>query len=155
MKKLSLSLLCLMAAGQLLFAEALPASKDPAVQEKADKQMQMQNTEVVRVVVEELSKKLPQKVDKYTTFTNIRAKDLNLIYTYEINTGAKSDEAVKKEDRSRMKQGVTYGVCRTSKRFLDSKIVLTYRYTSAKSKNELFKFVITPKECADIWAGLK
>jgi len=155
MKKLSISILCLIAAGQLLFAKALPASNDPAMQEKADKQMQLQNSEVINAAIEAYGKNLPQKIDKYTTFTKVHADGLTLIRTYEINTGAKSDEAVRAEDKSRMKEAIFYGVCTTSKRFLDSNINLTYLYLSAKSKEELFRFEITPKKCANIWAGLK
>lgn len=155
MKKLSISIICLVATSQLLFSKVLPESKDPAIQKQADKQIQMQNKAVIKAAVEAFGKNLPQKIDKYTTFIDVKAQDLNLIRIYEINTGAKSDDAVRKEDRSRMEQGITYGVCTTSKRFLDSNITLTYQYISEKSKNELFKFVITPKTCVDIWAGLK
>ena len=155
MKKLSLSILCLITASQLLFAEALPASKDPAVQKNADKQIKLQNVKVMEAAIEAYSKNLPQKVDDYTTFTKVHSEGLTLIRTYEINTGAKSDDAVRAEDKSRMNEAVIYGVCTTSKRFLDSNINLTYLYKSAKSKEELFRIEITQKNCFDIWAGLK
>ncbi len=155
MKKITLSILTFIAASQLLFAEALPASKDPAVQQKADKQIKMQNSEVVKSVVEELSKKVPQKVDKFTTFTKIANEGLTLIYTYEINAPAKSDDEIRAKDRTRMEEAVEYGVCTRSKRFLESNIALTYLYVSAKSKEELFRFEFTAKTCAKVWASLK
>ena len=170
MKKITLSILSFIAASQLLFAEALPASKDPAVQKKADKQIKMQNSEVVKSVVDELSKKVPQKVDKFTTFTKIANEGLTLIYTYEINAPAKSDDEIRAKDRTRMEyvpaqiqgivltrmeKAVVYGVCTRSKRFLESNISLTYLYVSAKSKEELFRFEFTPKTCAEVWASLK
>jgi len=155
MKKITLSILSLIAASQLLFAEALPASKDPAMQKQADKQIKMQNSEVVKSVIAELSKKVPQKVDKFTTFTKIENEGLTLIYTYEINAPAKSDDEIRAKDRTRMEEAVVYGVCTRSKRFLESDISLTYLYVSAKSKEELFRFEITPKSCSEVWASLK
>ncbi len=109
-----------------------------------------QNREIIKMVVDEISKTLPQTVDKYTEITKIRDKNLTLIYTFEINTAAKSDEAVKKEDRSRMEKSVTKGVCQSSKRFLDAGINLSYEYFSASSKKELFSFQMTQKICKGI-----
>lgn len=155
MRKITLSIFTLLTASQLLFSEALPASKDPLMQEKADSQIKMQNTEVIKAVVLELSKKVPQKVDKFTTFTKISNKGLNLIYTYEINAPAKSDDEIRAKDRTRMEKAVIYGVCTRSKRFLESDISLTYLYLSAQSKEELFRFEITPEKCSEIWKNLK
>lgn len=102
------------------------------------------------MVVEEISKTLPQKVDKYTDMTNIRDENLTLIYTFEINTGSKSDEVVKKEDKPRMEKAITKGVCQSSKRFLDANVTLTYEYMSATSKEELFAFTMTQKTCSEL-----
>jgi len=110
-------------------------------------QMQKQNREIVKLASEEISKTLPQKVDSYTTLMRVEGKDTTLIYTFEINTGAKSDEAVRKEDRERMKKAVTTGICDSSKRFLDSEINISYLYISAKSKAELFRFDVTQADC--------
>jgi hypothetical protein len=109
-----------------------------------------QNKKIIKMVVEEISKNLPQKVDKYTQITNIRDENLTLIYTFEINTGVKSDEAVKKEDELRMKKNITKGVCQSSKRFLDSGVTLTYKYMSASTKKELFTFTMTQKLCSEL-----
>jgi len=140
---------------QLLAVNNLPATSDPVMKEKADKQIKLQNHTVLNSAVAAFKKNLPQKVDNYTTFTDVKAEGLTLIKIFEINTGAKSDEMVQKEDMSRMEQGVKYGVCTTSKRFLDSDINLTFLYKSAKSKVELFKFEFSAKDCANIWAGLE
>ena len=110
-------------------------------------QMQKQNREIVKLASEELSKTLPQKIDNYTTLMSVEGKGTTLIYTFEINTGAKSDDAVRKEDRERMQKAVTAGICDSSKRFLDSKITISYLYISANSKAELFRFDVTQAEC--------
>lgn len=114
------------------------------------KEMQSQNKEIVKLVVEEISKTLPQTVDKYTKFVNIQSENSTLIYTFEINTGSKSDEYVKKEDHSRMKEAVTIGVCNSSKRFLDAQIDISYIYTSAKTSSPLFQFDITQRNCFEL-----
>ncbi|MEA3492492.1 MAG: hypothetical protein U9R27_11395 [Campylobacterota bacterium] len=111
------------------------------------KEMQKQNREIVKLASEEISKTLPQKIDEYTTLMSVGGKDTTLVYKFEINTGAKSDETVKKEDRTRMKQAVTNGICHSAKRFLDAQIDISYIYISAKSKAELFRFDITQAEC--------
>jgi len=111
------------------------------------KEMQKQNREIVKLSSEEISKTLPQTIDKYTVLTTVEGKDNTLIYTFEINTGAKSDEAVKKEDRTRMQQAVTTGICQSAKRFLESQINISYVYISANTKAELFRFDITQADC--------
>jgi len=109
-----------------------------------------QNSQIIKMVVSEISKSLPQKVDKYTTMTTIRDENLTLIYTFEINTGSKSDEAVIKEDKPRMQKAVTKGVCQTSQKFLDADITLAYEYKSATTQKELFTFLITKERCKEI-----
>ena len=116
-------------------------------QEYPVEKIREQNTKIIKMVVEEISKSLPQKIDRYTTMKKIHDENLTLIYTFEINTGAKSDEAVKKEDRPRMERAVTKGVCQSSKRFLDSGISLAYEYLSASTQKELFTFLMTQEIC--------
>jgi succinate dehydrogenase flavin-adding protein (antitoxin of CptAB toxin-antitoxin module) len=106
-----------------------------------------ENKIIIKMVVDEISKKLPQKVDNYTTLIKIRDEELTLIYTFEINTGAKSDEAIIKEDKARMKRIVSKGICQSSKRFLDAGVTLSYEYLSASTKQELFTFSMNEKEC--------
>ncbi len=148
MKKILLPLILL---GTVSAFSAETPSADPAVQAKANQQMKLQNKNVIKHVIDEISTKLPQTVDKYTTFTNISSEDLTLVYTYEINTGAKSDEAVKSEDGPRMEPYIKKGICQSSKRFLESDIAIKYVYKSAVSKNELFAFKVDKKDCKAVW----
>ncbi|WP_294951466.1 hypothetical protein [Sulfurovum sp.] len=138
------------ALGTLLFTQAGFAVQQIMQKELPLTKMQQQNRTIVKMASEELSKDLPQKIDQYTTLMKIEGKQESLIYIFEINTGAKSDEAVQKEDRTRMQKAVTRGVCHTSKRFLDADITIVYRYLSAKSKKELFHFDISKGNCTYI-----
>ena len=155
MNKIGFLMGLVISATTLFAVNDLPATSDPLMKEKADKQIKLQNKEVLKSAVAAYRKNLPQRVDKYTTFTRVESQGLTLIRIYEINTGAKSDEMVRQEDKSRMQEAVKYGVCTTSKRFLDSNIALTYLYKSAKSKAELFRFEFSSKDCINIWAGLE
>jgi len=112
--------------------------------------MREQNRQIIKMVVEEISKTLPQKVDKYTSMTKIADENLTLIYTFEINTEAKSDESVRKKDKPRMEKAVTKGVCQSSKRFLDAGITLNYSYLNASTQKELFTFSINQKKCKEL-----
>ena len=116
-------------------------------QEMSTDEMKKQNRIIVKLASEEMSKTLPQNIDKYTTLQKVEGKDTKLIYIYEINTGAKSDESIRNEDRSRMQQAVTNGICKSSKRFLDAKIDIAYLYRSATSKEKLFVFNVSKKDC--------
>ena len=109
-----------------------------------------QNREIIKMVVKEISKDLPQKVDRYTTMSKIRDENLTLIYTFEINTGAKSDKAVIKEDKPRMQKAISRGICQSSKRFLEAGVTLSYEYISASSKKELFTFTMNQKKCKEL-----
>jgi hypothetical protein len=143
MKKILLSVALLMICTQGSFSE------EPKMQMRELPQAEMikQNKEIVALAAKELSKTLPQTIDTYTQLVKVEAIDSTLLYRYEINTGAKSDETVQKEDRTRMKEAVTYGICRSSKRFLDAQINISYLYLSSKSKVELFRFDVTKADC--------
>jgi len=119
-------------------------------QEYPLEKMKEQNQQIIKMVVKEISKTLPQKVDKYTNMTQIADKNTTLIYTFEINTKPKSDESVRKEDKPRMEKAVTKGVCQSSKRFLDSGITLNYAYLNASTKKELFTFSINQQKCKEL-----
>jgi len=157
MKKGSLFLLLVILSVQTLFGansveqkQVVKATDAPNLNIRSDsnvQELQVQNRKIIGLVVEELSKDLPKKIDQYTEFVGITNDDLTLIYIFEINTGGKSDETVQKEDQSRMQQAVTQGVCRSSKRFLDAQINISYLYKSAKSKAKLFQFDITQADC--------
>jgi hypothetical protein len=135
----------------LMANEPTPSRPEQAViikQQDVDLNL-FQNKEVLKMAVEELSKSVPQKVDEYTTLVDVTSRDSTLVYVCEINTGAKSDEAVRKEDNDRMKRAITRGTCNTSQRFLNSGISLSYLYRSAKTKEKLFQFDVSKKDCPD------
>jgi len=116
-------------------------------QEFPKEELQKQKSTIASMVVQEIAKTLPQKVDKYTTLVSIKNEKATLVYTFEINSGAKSDEAIIKEDHSRMQKAVTKGVCQSSSKFLEAGINTRYIYRSAKSKQTLFVFDITQDKC--------
>jgi len=132
----------------LLLSISLVAS-EPKVKtgEFPAEEMKKQNIEIAKLVAQEISETLPHIIDSYTTMTDIRNDDTTLVYTFEINTGVKSDETVRNEDKSRMKQAVTNGVCQSSSKFLAAGINTSYIYISAKTKANLFRFDITQKDC--------
>ena len=136
MKKSILLMVGLSVLGNNLLADANLAEK-----------IKFQNNKVVKLAAEEISKQLPQKVDKYTQLVKIVGKDESLLYTFEIDTGSKSDDTVIKEDKSRMKKAITKGICTSSIRFLKSGIDISYIYASSKSKKALFRFDVSMKDC--------
>jgi len=140
-------ILSLFVFNDFLFAKNMPVRN----QDVSPAQLQKQNTEIVQLVAKEESKNLPQKIDKYTTITSIKAKGTALIYTFEINAAPKSDEAVIKEDHSRMQKAVTRGVCKNSRRFMNAQIKKIYVYKSAVSKRKLFEFVIDQDACIKLF----
>lgn len=117
--------------------------------DKMDEAVKSQNRELLKMVVEDISKQIPQKIDDYTTLSGIKSVDQTLIYIYEINTGVKKDEAVRRDDEPRMRQAVTLGTCRSSQRFLNNGIDITYIYNNAVTKNELFRFHVSKKVCEE------
>ncbi len=128
---------------QNLFAQNTPIQYQDVSQAK----MQEQNKEIASMAAKELSKNLPQKIDQFTTLQTIQNKNTALLYTFLINDPKKSDEAIIKQDHSRMKKVVVDGICKTSKRFLQAGINISYIYLSAKSKKVLFRFDITKEQC--------
>ena len=114
------------------------------------KEMKKQNREITRLTALSISKDLPHTIDKYTTLTKVVNKDTTLVWTFEINTGSKSDKSVQEKDHSRMKKAVTEGICQSSSKFLAAGINTTYIYISAKTKTKLFQFDITRKDCLGI-----
>jgi len=134
----------------LVVLTQLSLSEGIKQQDVSPAQMQKQNKQIAQLAATAMNKTVPQTIDKYTTLTKVEAKETTILYTYEINTGAKSDEAVQKEDRTRMKEAVTYGICQSSKRFLDAKINISYQYISTKSKAKLFRFDVSQSNCLNI-----
>lgn len=149
-KKLFLAFTIAIFSNQSILADSQLPIKN---QDVSPEQLESQNKEISKLVAEELSKNLPQEVDKYTKLTKVDSKEANIIYTFEINTGAKSDKAVQKEDHSRMKEAVTRGVCKSSKRFMDAQITIKYIYLSSKSKTKLFQFDINQAICFKLFGN--
>jgi len=143
MKKMILIVIMLMSS---LYALEMKTETREFPSEK----MKSQNKQIVQMAVKEISKTLPQRVDKYTEFVDIKAQDTNILYYFEINTGSKSDESVRKNDKKRMEAAVTKGICQSSKNFLKANINISYIYISAKTKKELFQFNITQEDCIGI-----
>lgn len=143
MKKLLLLFTIITALTQSLVAKDLPVRN----QDVSPEQLRKQNKEIAQLAANELSKNLPQVVNKYTTIVSIKAVNKTLVHTYEIKTGAKSDEAIRKEDRSAWEKVFIENVCARSKRFLDAQVELSYVYTSAISKEKLFQFDVTQIKC--------
>lgn len=141
MKKSLIALGIITTLSQSALAEGIQQQDLPVAE------MQKQKKEIVKMASEEIAKTLPQTVDKYTVLTKVEGKESTMVYTFEINTGAKSDEAVKKEDRTRMQKAVTTGICQYSKRFIDAEINISYIYIGAKSKAELFHFDVSKADC--------
>ncbi len=112
-------------------------------------QIAKQNKIIVKMAAEEMSKTLPQTVDKYTALVSVKADGTTLEYSFDINTGAKSDNTVIMEDKKRMKKAIIIGICRSSLRFLEGDINIKYIYQSAKSKKELFNFLVTKQDCPE------
>jgi hypothetical protein len=112
--------------------------------------MKSQNREIIKLAAAEMSKSLPNVIDRYTKLISVETDNTTLVYIYEIDTTPKNDETVKKEDHSRMQEAVTRGTCKSSKRFLEADISLRYIYKSANTKSELFRFNINQESCFKI-----
>jgi len=145
MKNILFTTILLALISQISFAQDLKMRTE----EFPKKELRSQNKDIVQLVSKEISSTLPQKIDNYTTLVSVEGINTTLVYTFEINTGSKSDEAVKNKDRSRMKRAVTKGVCQSSSKFLEAGINTSYIYASAKSKAHLFQFDITQKDCTN------
>ena len=113
---------------------------------KIDK-MRAQNLNVVKKAVEGIRETLPQKVDTYTQMVSIDSKGTALIYTFEVDAGSKSDEALKKDGQTRMAPAIRKGICTDSKRFLQSDITITYRYLNKATQNEILKVRMNKIQC--------
>ena len=125
------------------FAQDLKLRTD----EFPDKEMKSQSKEIIQLASASISQTLPQVVDKYTTLVSVKGVGTTLLYTFEINTGSKSDQTVRDEDRSRMKRAVTQGICQSSSKFLIAGVNTSYIYVSSKTKAHLFQFDISLKDC--------
>lgn len=146
MRRLLLSIMMILTLSP--FTNATEVIKDG--KEYPLEKLREQNHKIIRMVVEEVSKNLPQKVNKYTQMTKVRDEKLTLIYTFEINASPKSDETVRKEGKAKMEKNVSKGICQSSKRFLDAGVTISYEYISASTKKELFTFTLNQKICKEL-----
>ena len=144
MNKALITLATTLVVAQSGFCSAIGQQELPVAQ------LKKQNKTLVQLAATEINKTLPQTVDKYTRLIKVEGKETTMLYTFEINTGSKSDETVQKEDRTRMKKAITHGICKSSKRFLDAQINIAYLYISAKSKAKLFRFDVSQSDCANM-----
>ncbi len=139
----------LLLAGMLAWAAPVKPFT-PSLQLGGDMSVDMlhkQNLAVVRKAVEGLRQTLPQKVDAYTTLVGVDSNGTQLIYTFEVDGGPKSDETLRKEGRERMAPRVKEGICKSAERFLRSGISIRYRYLSHTSKAEILQVDVTEKDC--------
>ena len=109
-----------------------------------------QNVELVAKAVEGLRKTLPQKIDAATTLVAVDGMGTELTYTFEVDGGPKSDEALRQEGQERMRPAVEAGICRSAKRFLDSGIEIVYRYLSKMSKREILHVKMNQEKCRNL-----
>ena len=138
----------LLLAAIFIFCITLPLSAQDTEAEK----IRSQNIQVVKMAAKELSVELPKKVDEYTSLVSIDAKGENLIYTFEIDTGVKKDETIIAEAKERkMGERILRGICRSSKRFIESGIDISYVYRSAAGKGRLFRFDADRKVCESLY----
>ena len=109
--------------------------------------MRAQNLNVVKKAVEGIRETLPQKVDAYTKMVGVDSKNTELIYTFEVDAGPKSDETLKKDGQRRMTSVIKRGICSDAKRFLQSDITITYRYLNKTTQNEILKVTMNKEAC--------
>ncbi len=110
-----------------------------------------QNRQILQMMQSELSKGLPKKIDTYTTLVGVDVEDQTLVYLYTINTGAKSDASVRREDMPRMKEAIVQGECRRSKIHFENGMDIEYRYRNALSNAELFRIHISFDNCQQFY----
>lgn len=146
MKQHFLQYTLLLCVASALYAKALPMQ----AQEFPKEEMIKQNIEIASLAAQAMSKNLPKKIDKYTTLLSVKNDTTTLVYTFAINSGAKSDATIQKEDHSKMQKAVTVGVCKSAQRFLQAGIDTAYVYVSAKTKKLLFRFDITQDKCRNL-----
>ena len=145
------SLVVFSAMQTLLFAHEAPLTPfKPKLQTAGDisvEKIREQNLNVVKKAVEGIGETLPQKVDRYTTLTGIDSNGTQLIYIFEVDGGIRSDEALREDGKKRMAPVVKEGICKSSKRFLQSDIDIRYRYLSKATKHEILRVDVSKEDC--------
>jgi len=133
---------------------ALPQEKfQPKLQigsELSIDKLKEQNLNIVQKAVEGIRENLPQKVDAFTQIVAIDSNGTKLIYTFEVQSGPQSDEAMR-EKGIQMAPRIKKGICLSSKRFLQADISIRYRYVSSAGKSEILVVDVDKNSCEDIW----
>jgi len=145
----SVRILLFAAVSTLLATAQVTKPFNPQIQMGGDlsaDKMRAQNLNVVKKAVEGMRETLPQKVDEYTQLVAIDGNGTRLIYTFEVNTGAKSDETMRKEG-AKMAPRILEGICRSAERFMDADISLTYRYISSATRTEVLRVDADKSKC--------
>lgn len=136
---------------------ALPLEKfQPKLQvgsELSPDKLKEQNLNVVQKAVEGIRETLPQKVDDFTNIVAIDSNGTKLIYTFEVQSGPQSDEAMRQKGE-KMAPRIKEGICMTSKRFLQADISIKYRYISSATQKEILSVDVDKYQCDDAWSGL-
>ena len=107
-----------------------------------------QNLIVVQKAVEGIRETLPQKVDKFTQFIAIDSNSTRLIYTFAVDAGPKTDEALRAKGK-KMAQRIFKGMCGSADRFIQADISLTYRYVNKATQTEILRVDADKKLCPE------
>ena len=147
--KTPLRILLLASATAILAGAQVTKPFNPQLQMGGDlsvDKMREQNVNVVKKAVEGLRETLPQKVDDYTQLVAIDGNGTRLTYTFEVNTGTKSDETMRKEG-TKMAPRILEGICRSAERFMEADIALTYRYINSATHTEVLRVDADKSKC--------
>jgi hypothetical protein len=148
MKTVTLIALALAALTAAPHAEVMKKF-NPQIQTGGDlsvDKMREQNLIVVQKAVEGIRQDLPQKVDKFTKLIAVDSNATQLIYTFEVATGAKSDTALRQEG-AKMAPRIQNGICRSAKRFMEADISLSYRYITHTTHTEILRVDVDKSKC--------
>jgi hypothetical protein len=143
----------MLALAALSFAPHAEVMKkfNPQIQTGGDlsvDKMREQNLNVVKKAVEGMRENLPQKVDSFTKLITVDSNGTQLIYTFEVNTGAKSDDTMRKEGL-KMAPRILKGICGSAKRFIEADISLSYRYISSATRTEVLRVDGDKSKCPE------
>ncbi len=110
--------------------------------------LRQQNLTVVKKAVEGIRLTLPQKVDQFTQFVAIDSNGTRLIYTFAVDAGPKTDEALRAKGK-KMAPRVLKGMCGSADRFIQADIALTYRYVNKATQTEILRVDADKKLCPE------
>ena len=142
-----------LALATLGFAAQAQAMKpfNPQIQTGGDltiDKLRQQNLTVVKKAVEGIRLTLPQKVDQFTQFVAIDSNGTRLIYTFAVDAGPKTDDALRAKGQG-MAPRVLKGMCDSADRFIQADIALTYRYVNKATQTEILRVDADKKLCPE------